>query len=319
VTNPCAAGEAPPLTLVCDRRRLDRLMEGFFIREVLLGGLRRPVRMLPLEPGRTPPLGDNLLVLDQGGNLLPFVDKLVAAGRRNIGVFHMADELLAADRHFYPSVDYVIRNYWFPEAFVLPAGCRCLDVVWVPNGYRFGIGPRRPETLMPFGARPTLLFFSGFLRSSDAALDERTAMLEVVRRHALPSVIMTSSGFTEGLGAMSYAAWMESAKFALVPRGRSVETIRLYDALELGAIPILLASPAIRHLMPDAPLVMLESWAALPGWLAAEMAMPDFDARMTARQQALLAWWATFKRRHETAVAALVDASFARSVAEPLG
>jgi hypothetical protein len=112
---------------------------------------------------------------------------------------------------------------------------------------------------------------------------------------------------------------MESAKFALVPRGRSVESIRLYDALELGAIPILLDSPVIRHLMPGAPLVMLESWAALPRWLAAERAAPAFDARMSARQQALIAWWTDFKRHQQQAVASLIDASFARCSAEAGG
>jgi hypothetical protein len=302
--------------VICERLRFDRLMEGFFIREVLLGGLDRPVRVLPIEPGRSPRLGDDLLILDQGGNLLPFVETLVAAGRRNIGVFHIGDELLAADRRFYPAVDYVIRNYWFPEAFILPQGCRCLDVIWVPNGYRFGIGPRRAQGLMPFGARPTLLFFSGFLQSSDAALEDRTTMLDIVRRHALPAVVMTSSGFAEGLGAPSYGAWMESAKFALVPRGRSVETIRLYDALELGAIPIMLDSPVIRHLMPGAPFVLLESWAQLPEWLATETAKSAFDVTMTARQHVLIAWWTDFKRRQQRAVATLIDAAFARDVVE---
>jgi hypothetical protein len=65
-------------------------------------------------------------------------------------------------------------------------------------------------------------------------------MLDEVHVKRLPAMVLTTDGFGQGLGAAEYATLMENARFALVPGGRCAETIRLYDALEMGAIPITL-------------------------------------------------------------------------------
>jgi hypothetical protein len=61
---------------------------------------------------------------------------------------------------------------------------------------------------------------------------------------------------------------MANSKFALVPGGKSAETIRLYDALEHGAIPICLesdfpfSSDALGSIGTP-PLVQLDGWSSL--------------------------------------------------------
>lgn len=136
-------------------------MEGYFIREVLLSGLTRPVRVFPLEPDQSLPVENDLLVVSLYNTMGTFIGRVIQAGARNVGVFHMGDERFALDRSFYAKVDYVIRNYFQPESLAVPGSSRCLGVLWVPNGYRHGIGARSPHTLTPFADRYHVLFFSG--------------------------------------------------------------------------------------------------------------------------------------------------------------
>jgi hypothetical protein len=302
-----------PLNVVCVRRNFDMLMEAHFIRDVLLGGVARPVRVFAIEPGQNIPASDDFLVIAFEEGMQRFIADAIARGVRNIGVFHAGDELNTATKSFYKDVDYVIRNYYHNDIFALPSGARCLDAIWVPNGYKTGVGPRRPETLAPFSVRSHQMFFSGYLDSSGDAKRERTEMLETVNRHKLPATLMASSGFAQGLGPVSYAAWMENSRFALVPRGRSPETIRLYDALELGSIPISLRHPFIDKLMPDAPFILLESWQDLPAWYAAEAADDSRLQKWDERQRQVVEWWGEFKRRQQERVTSLIERSFARS------
>lgn len=48
--------------------------------------------------------------------------------------------------------------------------------------------------------------------------------------------------------------------FTLCPRGNSAETIRLFDALEAGSIPVLVGSPEFLTQLPGHPFVLLKSW-----------------------------------------------------------
>jgi hypothetical protein len=270
-----ATRTAPPLNVVAARKNFDILMEAHFIREVLLGGAHRPVRFFAIDPGDPIPASGDFLVFSFETGLQKFIGDALSRGVTNLGVFHAGDELGTAAKDFYKDVDYVIRNYHHDSAFKLPAGSRCLDVLWVPNGYRSGVGPRRPEILVPFSARSHSMFFAGFMDSSADAKSERTQMISIVRQSKLPAVLMLTPGFAQGLGTASYAAWMENTRFALVPRGRSAETIRLYDALELGSIPITLRHAFISKVMPDAPFVILNSWNELPIWFEAESKHPN--------------------------------------------
>jgi len=71
-------------------------------------------------------------------------------------------------------------------------------------------------------------------------------MVDVVRRNQLPAAMMVTDRFGGGLGPATYSAYMENSRFALAPRGHAEETIRLFDAMELGAIPISLRHEFLR-------------------------------------------------------------------------
>ena len=302
------------LNLVCDRAVWDFVMEGYFIREVLLSGLQRPVRVFPLEADQNLPVRNDLLVVSLYNAMEPFINRVIQSGAKNVGVFHMGDEVFGLNRSFYAKVDYVIRNYFHPDALVLPSPSRSLGVLWVPNGYRHGIGARSSQTLTPFTDRYHVMFFSGQSNPGLQGQRDRALMIDVIRQNQLPGVAILTDRFAAGLGPASYAAIIKNSRFALVPRGHAEETIRLFDAMELGAIPV-----SLRHnflidprAMGGAPVVMLDDWEQLPQWLSEMALKPGAQDAWRAHQGRLIDWWSSFKVRMRSQVTELIERSFAR-------
>ncbi|KIL98708.1 hypothetical protein CCC_02158 [Paramagnetospirillum magnetotacticum MS-1] len=287
----------------------DFIMETGFILDVLLSKVDVPVRVVLGEPGQQLQAMDDVLIIDFENRLSPVVNSFAAAPFRNVGVLHMADETLSADCSYYPKVDYVLRNYWRPEALEIAPGSRCQGAIWVPNGYRTGVGPCRADALLPFGLRSHQMSFVG---RTPPELTDRLKMMEVIRAHALPARLETSLKFGGEFSPHAYRALMENTRFALVPTGNSVETIRLYDALETGAIPICLDAPFLHdeRTAGGIPAVILNSWDELPLWWKTVEAEPERYARL---QTEVIAWWSAFKSRQAQRVATLINGAFARS------
>eukprot|EP00050_Salpingoeca_kvevrii_P023103 m.138036 g.138036 ORF g.138036 m.138036 type:complete len:445 (+) comp9943_c0_seq5:175-1509(+) len=86
--------------------------------------------------------------------------------------------------------------------------------------------------------------------------------------------------------------------FAPCPKGQSLETYRLYEVLEAGAIPIIdLAHGEARTLLPpeyfDAPMVFVESWSAVVDVMLELLHDP---VALDARQAALRDWYQAYMR-----------------------
>ena len=302
-----------PLNIVWRRRVLDRFLEASFIREVLLASLRGPMRWIAIEDDAALPLMNDILVCS-------FVDpsaylrELRRSGHRNIGVMHLGDEIGQDDRGFYADADYVLRNYYIPEDFRL-SKTHGRPTLWVPNGWATGVGPRASAQLLPITARRHDLFFAGFVSGPDRRIDERISMLDVLREHRIPATILLSEDFGQGLGTPSYSAYMADAKLALAPGGNAAETIRFYDALECGALPVVIDAPwlhaeAALGLCGPPPIVILDSWTALPDALAGYLS-PSAEAGLSAQADACRHWWRTFKLRTGDRVTSLIETAFA--------
>lgn len=108
-----AVPESRPLNVVCRRADLELILEGQFIRAVLLGGLARPVRWITVEAGQPWPLLNDslLLVLGMPDAYTDYLDGCRDAGFANVGILHMADEKGLVDCGFYARARYVLRNY----------------------------------------------------------------------------------------------------------------------------------------------------------------------------------------------------------------
>jgi len=92
------------------------------------------------EDNQNAPVVDDALFVTLGAESVEYLRAAADARCRNIGVLHMGDEYGQHDRGFYAYADYVLRNYWIPDA--MQPETRPSKVLWIPNGYRTGVGPR---------------------------------------------------------------------------------------------------------------------------------------------------------------------------------
>lgn len=298
-----------PLTIVWQRRVLETVLETSFIRHVLLSKVGRPQRWMAIEENDGLPLGDNTLFVSFGDPVAYF-EAARERGNKNVGFFQVGDEKGDAECKSYAMADYVIRNYHFPHQLAHKPG----RSIWVPNGWARGIGPVRASDHLAFDQRTLPAFFSGFVGQDQDQIDERQKLLQVVNSHNVQALMATTAGFGQGLGPAAYAAHMGNARFALIPRGRSPETIRLYDALELGAIPITLeadwmsATDGLGVFGPP-PFVYLKTWDELPAYLAQFEANVPVSQVEAAEQQrtACVQWWQRIQDHYANEVARLIN------------
>jgi hypothetical protein len=301
-----------PLNVIWRGARLESVRETYFMMSVLLGKIGRAVRVVPIADNEPLPLMDDMLIVSYQTEFDDYLKAARKQGCRNVGLFHLADEKGTDDLSFYSYADYVIRHYWFRSALTRPSE-NSLGVLWVPNGFGNGVGPVPAETMLRMGHRYVSGFFSGVMEERD----ERYDMIRTVEEARLPFQIVKTPAFGQGLRPPSYAAYLSNARFALVPAGNSPETIRLYDALETGAIPIMLRSTFVDE--PEAlgnpPIIMLDRWSDLPAFYSqfANAASPSVIAELQAKQDRILAWWKNFVGRQQTRVKDLIDKAFVRS------
>lgn len=302
----------PPLNLVWRRDTIGRVVEASFIRDVLLSALGRPVRQIVFGGDNERIFVDDMLIVVRHANPgtadnLGYVAEARRRNCRNLGILHMGDEKGDVDLGFYADADYVLRNYYFPHALKVPQGARTRDIEWIPNGYANAVGPQPAERHLPMRHRTIVGFFAGQTAADPTAA--RGEMIRVVQENRLPCVVVGTQGFAQGLSPVEYAGHLANTRFALIPAGNSEETIRLYDALEAGAIPIALKAPflAAADAIENPPFVLLDAWADLVPFMTdyqrRAAADPDF---MEDRRNAVAAWWAAFKRTSAERVAALV-------------
>ena len=199
-------------------------------------------------------------------------------------------------RDLYLQCDLILRMHYFPEIFHDPELAH--KIIWIPNGYKSGIGPRDPAQLRPAYRRRFLSCFLGWLENDGAVGNERVAFAQAVQRCMADILLQPTSAFGQGYKLGMYSVAMEYSVFAPCPAGNSPETIRLYDALELGCIPIYLNHPFLESplALASAPFPKLNSWDDLPDFLGdyRRRLGSDPDAAMPLQQQCV-EWWTNLK------------------------
>jgi hypothetical protein len=296
-----------PLNLIWRRSILDGVLEAPFLRHILLADLPRPQRWIAVEDNAPLPDMDDVLVCSFG-DCSGYLRELRTAGRHNLGVLHLGDEQATDDLHFYAEADYVLRHYHRPN---MPAsGGYCQTVAWIPNGWASGVGPIDPTSHLPFQERHHELFFAGYSGADGGALSARKSMLDALANLGRPATIIVTDGFGQGLGSTTYGGYLGDSKFALAPAGNAPETIRFYDALECGALPVVTDEPwlhakdAVAALGPP-PVVTLNSWRELPGL--------DVGRFSETHRQTMLDWWRRLKAQAAARVAEIIEAQFAEA------
>ena len=246
------------------------------------------------------------------------------------------------------AADYAAFSYGFRNHFWLPLDRSAPFVPLGPAKFR----PDAPVAAIAGGSQATreweaqqrrpashrahLCSFSGSVGSvADAA---RTEMLEGVRQFTAAAAAAAAAARAATGGALEtpchidlaprravgnvmaekwrYLRVLFDSQFVLCPCGNSAETFRLYEALEAGAVPLLVRPPPdkdfLRVLSPHTPpFPVLQSWDELAAALMRLRAMtPGGRDRL---QRATQEWYRSALRRHGGRVAASIGASFARS------
>jgi hypothetical protein len=121
-------------------------------------------------------------------------------------------------------------------------------------------------------------------------------MMIALKAQNLDCHVVSSPKHTGKLSPWEYARNVRKAVFTLCPIGRSNETIRLYEAFELGSIPIMLkGSEFVEDQFPaDHPVVLLDSWDQLKERMAQLRREP---AQLNALQRRVMSFWASLKQR----------------------
>jgi hypothetical protein len=291
------------ITVISDATTIERIVEGWFVQNVILGS-----QPIDLTPDITSLNGQIVVVVVLGKIDQDLVVRLKHNGNRVV-IIHMGDETGEYfDDQVYRHADAVFRNYFFPEHFEIKALSKRL--FWIPNGFKSGVGPRDGRAIRAADRRRHIAAFLGWLDNPNAHNDERNSFREAALNCNDLLKVYGTPAFAQGLSAVHYAAEMETSVFAPCPAGNSPETFRLYDALELGCIPITLKHQFLsaKQAMGGVPFPTLESWEELPQFLrlAKEQShqAPQTFLRM---QKACVSWWGKLKAHKAATVAKKLD------------
>lgn len=283
-----------PFQIVTLPNTLNSALETWFIQNNLLGGV-------PYSAGSNAQNIHNSVVvyLALCEIQTEIIQKLKSNGNKVV-LFHMGDEWAKIDISGYQYCDLVVRNYFF-EKIIEPINSYP-KIFWAPNGFRTGVGPREMTYLKKSERRHSLASFMGWIKNSVSFNGERNSFAQVVPNCGENLFAMGSDGFASGYNIGLYSAILEDSVFAPCPAGNSPETIRLYDALEVGAIPISLEHSFLKSknalgALGPVPFPILGSWEELPSYLLKMKevlsSQPDEIDRL---QMECINWWARYKQ-----------------------
>jgi len=294
------------LQIISTPDSLNAALETWFVQNELFGGVPY---ILGVDREK---LKDSAVVyLELNQINVDLIRHLKSLGNKVI-LYHMGGERLDKDISAYSECDLVIRNYYFSSIIgdVELGG----KVVWAPNGFRTGVGPRNKTVLKKASQRQCLSAFLGWINNSASYNNERASFAGPAAACGENLYVMPSNGFAGGYNVGLYSAIMEDSIFAPCPSGNNPETIRLYDALELGCIPIslshefLLSKDALGMIGPI-PFPMLGSWAELPQFLEAMKAKAISNPlEILDLQQSCINWWSDFKNAIQKKIANQIQA-----------
>lgn len=249
------------------------------------------------EPHTLYALNSNRLPLSS----LPAAFLESAARMPGVGLFDGSDEWYGGDYAAYRSFAFVLR--------MCHAGrFRNAGVLTVPLGYATGQPVR--DTVVPASGRRYLWSFAGKPVGSRATMMRALDGLEPAAAHVRTSV---RGDLSEGrLSKHEYHDLLADSVFVPCPMGNvMMETYRVYETLENGAVPILERRPLrpyFEELFGRHPLPAFRTWPEARVFMERAQADP---AGLDALQREVHGWWTEEKERQRRSVAAFLDLGLA--------
>ena len=285
---------------------LNAALETWFIQNDLFGGAPFSFFVNPVQ------LDDSAAVYLELNQINVDLIRHIKSLGNKVVLYHMGGERLDKDISAYAECDLVIRNYYFPS--IINDSEPGKKVLWAPNGFRTGVGPRDKTALKKTTQRQCLAAFLGWINNAASYNNERASFAGPAAACGEDLYVMPSNGFAGGYNVGLYSAIMEDSIFAPCPSGNNPETIRLYDALELGCIPIslshdfLISKDALAS-FGSVPFQLLGSWSELPQFLREMKAKAISNPNeIFELQQRCIEWWLNFKIGMQKKIADRIDA-----------
>jgi hypothetical protein len=146
----------------------------------------------------------------------------------------------------------IFTPYWWPTQ---PSNLRAIPL---------GCNGEVPElTLVPWPERELDLFYSGHAHKYRQGLYHFLQEVLLQFRpceQELAAIALWSSRFRAGLDAQSYARFLSQSRVALVPRGHSAMTYRLFEAMRAGCVLLCDNLPPAWYLEHCPRIVMPADW-----------------------------------------------------------
>lgn len=225
---------------------------------------------------------DDCLLIDAYPRAHP-IDYFRQFRGKNAWLVHLCDETYDGAYEIYDNFRGVFRFYW--SGTFNPS-----RVLQLPLGYQAGFDAGSASQA---GAslRPYLWSFLG--GASRSSRPEMVKALEPLRPQFLR---ITDRGEVERLGKAEYVQVLRDSIFVPCPMGNvNLESFRIYEALECGAIPILekrVGFDYFQHLLGDHPMPTFRSWSAAARFLAG---ICEDRAALDRLQSQCVEWWDRYK------------------------
>jgi hypothetical protein len=280
------------------------IMEFDWITNVLLGAIDRPIRVITDENARKTPRNDTLHVYLFHPDSNMFYN-LKSAGVVNQGAFHMGDETMNNNVSYYRATTYVFRNYYNAQYL-----SSFSNVYFAPLGMKSGFGSIPPNLLLPTSQRRYVANFIGSLRAN------RQEMIDRIRSRNISTYLSYEHGWASknGFHMIDYRNILRESIFTLSPWGNNPESLRLYEALEAGSIPVFQRCAKDRN-----PLTAIEQNHSIPQFDSWDDAA-DFIGKMQkdtvaldALQKELIEFWKSYKEKSQLLFRNVIDTAFANS------
>jgi hypothetical protein len=231
-------------------------------------------------------LDNSIYVLSANHNPLRQVSAHFCTHLKNVsskGLIHISDEFFVGPYELYQEFDFVIRQY-HSRYFT------CRGILTVPLGYTNELKETNKVRLAR--PRPYVWTFAGNLT---AARKEMIKEFQSIR----PNQCITYGNERSSQNPLSkadYRSLLANSLFCPCPMGNVViETYRVYEALEMGCIPIVERRPLMNYyeeLMPGHAIPTFRTWRDARSFVEKAIRDEEGVARL---QQSVYGWWTNYK------------------------
>jgi hypothetical protein len=239
------------------------------------------------DPDRSHVAPNSLIVCDRLHLMAPVLERIRSSP--GVGLYQTSDQWYRGTLEVYGAFAYVWRNHFHTGL----RGTSVRQIPLPPAALGEVTADPRSEARRPASDRPHLWSFAGQLKTT------RFAMLETFRRlgGGTERITGTFDEAEQGVEPSAYLDMLAQSAFAPCPMGNvHLESFRVYEAIEMGAIPLVERRPWLdyfRELLGDHPLPTVGSWSQAAGLIEKLRADP---ARLDALQAEIVDWWSAHKR-----------------------